>query len=74
MSTITIPRKEYEKLVETKYRFDYMQSVFERGLFSPPPTKDIKKVLREFSATGLYGRKFLTDLERGLRRSTYFRS
>lgn len=72
MSTITIPRKEYKKLVETKYRFDYIRSVFERGLFSPPPAKDVKKVLREFSATGLYNRKFLDSLERGLRHSTHF--
>ncbi len=74
MNKVTIPKKEYQKLVETKLRFDYLRHIFTRDFFAPPPVKDVKTVIDEFRATGRYSRKFLESLEGGLRRSTYFRS
>lgn len=74
MSTVTIPKKEYQKLVETRLRYEYLRRAIEEDLFVSPPTKKIGGIVAEFSAVKKYSRAFLRDLERGLRRSSYFRS
>lgn len=74
MNTVTLTRKEYEKLVEAKLRYDYMRSTLEHGIASPPPVRSSKVILKNFRATKLYNKKFLKALEGGLRRSSFFRS
>lgn len=74
MTTITIPKTEYKKLVETKLRYDYLQYVLEGKLFAPPPTRSAKEITRAFEKTEKYSRKFLESLGRGLKRSTHFRT
>lgn len=73
MNTITIPKKEYKKLVDAKLRYDYLRQVMEQDLFAPPPTRSIRIIMKDFRETGLYNEKFLKSLEHGLRRSSYFR-
>lgn len=74
MTTITIPKTEYKKLVETKLRYDYLQYVLEGKIFSPPPTRSAREIIRAFGKTEKYGRKFLKSLEEGLKRSTHFQA
>lgn len=73
MSTVTIPKKEYKELMEKKLVFEYLKEIIEKGIFSPPPTKGKKTVIKAFQETGLYKKEFLTSLEKGLSRSNYFR-
>ena len=74
MTTITIPKKEYQGLVERAFRYESIRQLMEGNLFSPPPTRDAKKIAREFRKTKLYNRSFLKSLEKGLKRSSYFHS
>lgn len=74
MTTITIPKKEYEKLVGVKLRYDYLHSIMEGNLFSAPPTRDAKKVVVAFRVTKKYDQKFLRSLANGLKRSSHFRA
>ncbi|MFA5831320.1 MAG: hypothetical protein WC878_05820 [Candidatus Paceibacterota bacterium] len=74
MNTITIPRKEYQELVETRMRYDFLRSAMDSDIFSPPPTKSAGTVIKGFKATGKYNAKFLESLKKGLSRSSYFKS
>ena len=73
MTTVTIPRKEYQALLENKLRFEYVKKSFDDEIFAPPPTRNVKEVVKAFKATGLYNKKFLQSLEKGLKRSSYFK-
>lgn len=76
--TITIPKKEYEKLVTERdflrLRHEFLRNAMEGDIFSPPPTKSASTVIKGFKATGKYNKKFLESLEKGLLRSSYFKS
>lgn len=74
MSTITISQKEYQDLVEKKARYEQLRELLEEDIFSPPPAKKISDVVAAFKATGKYNKKFLESFEKGLKRSSYFRS
>ena len=73
MATITIPKKEYKALVETKLRYEYLRRGLDEKLFSPPPTRSEKEVVRAFEGTKKYSKKFLASIERGAKRSSHFR-
>ena len=73
MSTITIPKKEYKKLVETRLRYERLREAMEGDLFAPP-TKDKKQIIAALKDTKKYNQKFLESLKKGLDRSSYFRS
>ena len=73
MSTVTLSKKEYESLKEKALRYEYLKQVLEGDIFSPPPTRDAKKIAREFAKSGKYNKNFLQSLEKGLKRSSYFR-
>jgi hypothetical protein len=73
MKEITISKKEYQELLEKALRYDYFRRLMEEDIFAPPPTKSIREVLRAFEKTKIYSPKFLKSLERGLKRSSYFR-
>lgn len=73
MDRITIAKNEYERLIEAKLKYEYLRQVIEEDIFSPPPIKNIKEVVKAFKETGEYNSEFLKSLERGLKRSSYFR-
>ncbi len=73
MQTVTISKKEYEELIEKKLRYEYIHQIIEEDIFSPPPTKDIKEIINVFKKSGLYTQKFIDSLEKGLKRSAYFK-
>lgn len=73
MQTVTISKKEYEELIEKKRRYEYLYQIIESDIFSPPPTKDINEIINDFKKTGIYNQKFISSLEKGLKRSSYFK-
>lgn len=73
MPNVTIPKKEYQMLLERAFRYEYLRQILEEDIFSPPPTKDIKTIIGEFRETGKYNEEFLKSLVRGLKRSSYFK-
>ncbi|MDO9288000.1 MAG: hypothetical protein Q7T83_04350 [Thermodesulfovibrionales bacterium] len=73
MQTVTISKKEYEELVEKKLRYEHLHQIIEEDIFSPPPTKNIKEITKAFQKTGLYNQRFIDSLEKGLKRSAYFK-
>ena len=73
MQTVTIPKKEYKELIEKKLRYEYLRQIIEGDIFSPPPTKDIKEIIRAFKKTGNYNQEFMDSLKKGLKRSSYFK-
>jgi len=73
MGTITISKKEYQELTEHKLRYEYIRRALEENLFSPPPTKNRKEIVSSLAATGLYNKKFLASVRKGLKRSRYFK-
>lgn len=72
MVTITIPKKEYHKLVEKALRYEYLRQIMKENLFASPPTQNIKEIIRNFRETGKYNQKFLKSLKQGLKRSSSF--
>lgn len=74
MANISISKKEYERLVDVKLRYDYLRSVIKDDLFASPPTRGAKKVVASFHKTGKYNRRFLQGLEKGLKRSSHFKA
>ncbi|PIP92044.1 hypothetical protein COW77_02130 [Candidatus Wolfebacteria bacterium CG18_big_fil_WC_8_21_14_2_50_39_7] len=73
MATITISKKEYQKLLDKALRYEYLRQLMEGDIFSPPPTKNIGEIISAFRATKRYNQQFINALEKGLRRSSYFK-
>lgn len=73
MNRVTILKNEYERLIEAKLKYEQLRQVIEEDIFSPPLIKNIKKVIKAFRETGEYNAEFLKSLEKGLKRSSYFR-
>ena len=73
MVTVTIPKKEYQRLAERALRYEYLRHILEEDIFASPPAKNAGEVIREFKKSGLYNQKFIKSLEKGLDRSSYFR-
>lgn len=74
MVTITIPKKEYQELLEKKLRYEYLRQIMSENIFASPPTRNIKEIIGAFKATRKYNQKFTKSLERGLGRSSYFKT
>ncbi|PKL72459.1 hypothetical protein CVV26_01365 [Candidatus Kuenenbacteria bacterium HGW-Kuenenbacteria-1] len=70
--TITIPKKEYQKLIENFFRFEYFKQVVKEDIFASPPIRNTKKIINSFKETNKYNDDFLKSLEKGLKRSSYF--
>ena len=73
MSKITISKKEYQRLLDRALRYEYIRQLLEKDFFSPPPTRNSKTIIKEFRGTKKYNKKFLESLEKGLKRSSYFK-
>ena len=72
-STVVIPKKEYRELIEKKSRYEYLRQIIEGDIFDPPPSGSIKEIVSAFGATKKYSKKFLENLKKGMKRSSYFR-
>ncbi len=73
MSQVTISKREYQKLLERAFRFEHLRQILEEDIFSSPPTRNIKTIIKDFRETGRYNKNFLDSLARGLKRSPYFK-
>lgn len=74
MSTITLPRIEYQDLKRKAAMFERIVELAEKDdLFSPPPIRGSRQIISAFKKTGKYNPAFLRSLSRGLARSDYFR-
>ncbi|MDO8569648.1 MAG: hypothetical protein Q7R89_02665 [bacterium] len=72
MNTVTIPKKEYEALVEKTMRYEQLRKGIEEDIFSTPPIKNSAVIMEAFKATKKYNAEFLKSLEKGLKDSSYF--
>jgi len=73
MNTITVPKREYDNLVERALRYDYLKQAMAGDIFSAPPIKNAKVAISAFKKTKLYKPAFITSLQKGLNRSFYFK-
>lgn len=73
MNTVTIPQKEYQNLVDTKLRFEYIRRAIDDQLFASPPQKSRKKIIATLRSTKRYSEEFMHGIARGLKRSDYFK-
>lgn len=72
-STITVPKTKYESLAEKAEAYEKLiNAISKGGFFEPPPTRKSSEVMKAFRETGIYNKKFLESLEKGLKRSNYF--
>lgn len=74
MSTVTISKTKYETLKRRAVAYDRIITAARDDIFSPPPTNNIKEIMRDFRATKKYSAAFLKSLEKGLRQSSYFKN
>lgn len=74
MVTITIPKREYEELVEKRFRYEQLRELVESDIFAPPPTHSTKEAIGAFKSTNKYSHLFLESLRKGLERSSYFQA
>ena len=72
MATVTISKIQYQELKRKAAGHERIISAAGQELFTPPPTRDIKKVLAAFRGTKRYSSHFLKSMEKGLRRSQHF--
>ena len=72
MYTITLPKIEYQSLKKRAEAFDNMIAGINPSVFFVPAEKSRKKIISEFSKTKLYSKEFLKNLEKGLKRSSFF--
>lgn len=67
MSQVTIAKKEYDQLKRHSRAYKKIAT----KLFSAVTKDSISEVIADFKRTGLYTQKFISDLESGLRKSSY---
>lgn len=73
MATITVSKKEYQKVLDKALRYEYLRQLMEGDIFSPPPTKNIGEIIGAFKGVKRYNQQFVKTLEKGLSRSSYFK-
>lgn len=73
MQKIMISKKEYAELINAKLRYDYLREVVEGDIFSPPPVRNTSQIVKAFKDTKKYNPQFLKSLEKGLKRSSFFK-
>jgi hypothetical protein len=67
METVTIPKSEYQQLINIKGAYQKLVGEFYESIVDDP----IEEVVKDFTETELYSAGFLQDLEAGLRKSSY---
>lgn len=73
MTKVTIAQQEYERLTRIAKKYEVIRKALSYDFFEEPATTDVKKIIKDFRATGLYSDKFLNGLERGLKESSFFK-
>ena len=68
MSTVTIPKQEYQSLKRQSEAYRAVAT----GRFEYIIRDSVETVMKDFEKTGLYNKRFLADLEKGLRRSSVY--
>ncbi|QQG42588.1 MAG: hypothetical protein HYW15_03765 [Candidatus Giovannonibacteria bacterium] len=66
MSTVTIPKLEYDVLRKRAQAYEELAGVFFQKIKSEP----ISEIVEDFKKTGLYSQLFLRDLKSGLEKSS----
>ena len=74
MGTVTISKTKYETLKRRAEAYERIVSAAREDMFSPPPTRNISEIMRDFRATKKYSTAFLKSLKKGLLRSSYFKT
>lgn len=69
MSRITISKTEYSKLKKESKAYRAVAARLFELLIKDP----VKNIVEDFRKSGLYSKEFITDLEHGLRKSSYTR-
>ena len=72
MSTVTIPKIEYDFLKKRATAYERVLFAARDEMFAPPPTQNRKNIIRTMQATKRYSKKFLGGIAKGLSRSAYF--
>ena len=72
MVTVTMPKVEYISLKKKAESFDSMIAGINPSLLFVPLEKSRKKIISEFSKTKLYSKEFIKDIEKGMKRSSFF--
>ena len=67
MSQVTISNQEYKQLKRQGAAYRKLAA----RLFQSVVKDDVASVVRDFASTNLYSKGFLTDLEKGLQKSSY---
>lgn len=67
MNKVLISKKEYQQLKERSEAYKKGASAF----FSSVVRKSVAEVVEDFKNTDLYSKRFIADLEKGLKRSSY---
>lgn len=70
MDTITIPKKEYKKLLSQAKAYQKLTNGFFENVVKDP----VDDVINDFKKNGLYSNEFLKELGNGLRKSTYIKN
>lgn len=70
MSTVTIPKQEYQSLKRQSEAYRAVAA----GRFEYIIRDSVETVVKDFEKTGLYNKRFLADLEKGLRRSSVYKN
>ncbi len=66
METITIPKAEYKRLLSHAEAYKKLaESVFVNAIKDP-----VNDIVSDFKSTNLYTTEFLSDLEKGLKKSS----
>jgi hypothetical protein len=73
MQKVTISKEEYNTLLASKLKYEYLEQIIKNDLFASPPTKNADTVMAAFTQTGKYNKAFLQGLGKGLKRSSYFK-
>ena len=63
---------EYKELKERADTFARLFPINKRFAHLVPPIRSRSKIIEEFKKTGLYNKKFIDSLDRGLKRSIHF--
>jgi len=71
MPKITILKRDYQNLLEKAMRYEYLRQILQEDVFSSPPTRNSKEIIKEFNFTKRYNHDFLKSLEKGLKRSFF---
>lgn len=72
-STVTIPKIKYESLAEKAEAYEKLiNAISKGGFFESPPTRKSSEIMKAFKETGIYNKKFLESLKKGIERSSYF--